>query len=80
MPDETKRESAARRIKVGLISLAACARVREELILKRLTTPSGEQSERLEDLLHVNEVSMDETRKSLWQAEDDLLREIGEPG
>ncbi len=77
MPDESKKESAVRRIRIGLKTLATFARLREELILKRLSMPPGVGSERLEELIRINEETMTETRKILWRAEDELLKEMG---
>ena len=44
----------------GLVTraLATFARIREELILKRLTTPPGEHSERREQMLRLNHETM----------------------
>jgi hypothetical protein len=77
MTDESKKESAVRRVKAGLITLGTFARIREELILKRLTTAAGKPTEQLEQLIRLNEQTMDETKKILLRAEDDLLRELG---
>lgn len=77
MANESKKESTVRRVKQGLAALATFARIREELILKRLTIPAGEPSERLEQSLRLNQETMVEVRKALWIAEDDLLKEIG---
>ena len=80
MLDETKKEDAVLRVRQRLTALAAFARVREELILKRLTTVQGEQIALLEESLRLNKDMMEETRKALWRAEDDLLKEIGDAG
>jgi hypothetical protein len=80
MADESKRESSVRRVRTGLASLATYARIREELILKRLTTPAGRQTELLEESLRINKETMEATRKSLWAAEDDLLKSLENPG
>ena len=76
MANESKRESAARRVKKGLAALATFARIREELILKRMETPAGLLRERLEQSLRLNQETMCEVKKALWLAEDDLLKEI----
>jgi hypothetical protein len=42
-----------------------------------MTTPAGKPAEQLEQLLRLNQQTMDETKKILLRAEDDLLRELG---
>ena len=78
MANESKKDNAVRRVKQGLAALATFARIREELILKRMTTPAGVARELLEQSLRLNQETMDETRKILWRAEDDLLKETGD--
>jgi hypothetical protein len=80
MTNECGKDRALRRVKTGLAALATFARIREELILKRMTTPAGASRECLEQMLRLNQETMDEARKGLWRAEDDLLREIGDAG
>ena len=79
MADESRQVSAVRRVKEGLTALAAFARAREELMLERITTPAGQQSERLEELLRINKETMDEVKRILWAAEDDLLEQLENP-
>lgn len=76
MLNESKKENTVRRVKQGLTAVATFARIREELILKRITTPAGDPRERLELSLRLNQETMDEVKKILWQAEADLLKEI----
>jgi hypothetical protein len=79
MANETKREIAVRRVQKGLAALATYARIREELILKRVTTPLGVSRTRLEESLLLNQALADETKIGLRRAEDELLRELENP-
>ena len=76
MEGENKRERITRELKNSLAAMATFARIREELFLMRMTTPAGERRERLEQMIRLNEETVNETRKILGRAEDAFQREI----
>ena len=65
-----------RNVKTGLRAMAALARVRDRLYLKRTTVQPGKQSERLDKLICLNQQLTEATRKLMSHAERDLLAEI----
>jgi hypothetical protein len=73
---ETKKARAIRELKKALASMATFARIREELFLLRVTTPEGQRRERLEQMIRLNQETMDATKKILVRAEDAFQREI----
>jgi hypothetical protein len=73
---QTKKERTIRQLKQALAAAATFARIREELLLMRITTPHGERREQLERMIRLNEETIYVTRKVLVRAEDAFQTEI----
>ena len=73
MVGQTKKDRAVRRVQKALNGVANLARIREELLLMRATAPLGRMRERIEQLIRLNQETLDGMRKSLLIAEAEVL-------
>lgn len=75
MAGQTKQDRAVRRVQKTLNGVASLARIREELLLMQATAPLGKTRERIEELIRLNQETLEGMRKSLSSAEAELLQE-----
>jgi hypothetical protein len=75
MTEVSEKERALRRLEESLAAVATFARIREELLLKRMATPLGPQRERIDQMVSLNQETLRNLKQSLTIAEDTLARE-----
>jgi hypothetical protein len=75
MSDASEKECALRRLEKSLAAVATFARIREELLLKRMATPLGPQRERIDQMVNLNQQTLRSLQQSLAIAEDTLARD-----
>ena len=71
----SRKERARTRLEEALAAVATFARIREELLLIQLTTPLGPKRERIDQMIALNQKTLNALRQSLTIAEDTLARE-----